>query len=44
MLYNKDEKITGIYDHLRAPVSNEHLLKNKKKGQRILTRVGKKLR
>lgn len=42
MLYNKDEKIKGIYDHLKTPLSNEHLLKNKKKGQRILTRLNKK--
>ncbi len=41
MLYRKDKKKKRNYDYLVTPKSNEHLKKNKPKGQVILARLEK---
>ncbi|TCL68018.1 hypothetical protein EV196_102582 [Mariniflexile fucanivorans] len=41
MLYKKDKKKRRSYDYLVTPKSNEHLKKNKQKGQVILARLEK---
>jgi hypothetical protein len=42
MLYNKDKKVKRSYAFLLEPKSNEHLKKNQKKGQHIITKLQKK--